>query len=314
MPRLADGSVIVITGASSGIGRATAREFSRRRMRLVLASRSSAPLREVAGECRRLGGQALAVATDMTDPEQVETLRAAAVAEFGRIDVWVNCAAVLLFGGFEATPPDLFRRVLDNNVMGYVHGSQAALRQFRLQGDKGVLINVSSILGVVPEPFVSAYVSTKYAIRGLTACIRQEVRACPGIRVTTILPAAIDTPIYQKAGNLSGRKVRTVLPVYRTERAARVIVRAASWRRREIKVGGFAVILDLASRIAPSLLEPLLARVGPWLQFRSQQHPNYDGNLFEAAPPFDVSGGWRTYWAQKIAAGGKEPAELPPGA
>lgn len=188
----------------------------------------------------------------MADDAAVERMRGFAVSRFGRIDVWVNCAGVLLLGRFEETAPPLFRRLIDINLFGYINGSQAALRQFRAQGNNGTLINVSSMLGVTPEPFVSAYVASKFAIRGLTASIREELRATPGIHVCAILPAAVDTPIYQKAANVFGRKARSIVPVYRAGRAAAAIIAAATYPRREIRVGGFAHALELGWRIAPS--------------------------------------------------------------
>jgi NAD(P)-dependent dehydrogenase (short-subunit alcohol dehydrogenase family) len=131
MAQLPGDSVVVITGASSGIGRAAARLFARQGLRLVLTSRNQDALDAVAEECRTAGGSALAVAADVAEEPAVERLRQEAVSTFGRIDVWVNCAAVLLFGRFEDVPAGTFRQVLNNNVMGYVHGGQAALRQFR---------------------------------------------------------------------------------------------------------------------------------------------------------------------------------------
>ena len=309
MAALAKDAVVLITGASSGIGRAAAQAFSRERARLVLVSRNQDPLGIVAEECRALGGQALALPADMIDEAAVERVRALAAEEYGRIDVWVNCAAILLFGRFEDVPSTMFRHVLENNVLGYVHGSRAALRQFRSQDGRGTLINVGSMLGVVPEPCVSAYVASKFAIRGLTASIRQETSRTPGIHVCTILPAAIDTPIYQKAGNLSGRGTRSILPVYGSERAARAIVGAAKRPRREIKVGGFALLLDLGWRFAPGTAERTIARLGPALQFRPARAPRTEGYLFSSASPHEKQGGWRGYWAKKLRSFGKEPTE-----
>ncbi|ESX26537.1 hypothetical protein X767_04440 [Mesorhizobium sp. LSJC264A00] len=266
----------------------------------MLVSRSADALGEVANECGGLGGQTLTFAVDMADETAVERMRSVAVARFGRIDVWVNCAAVLHFGRFEEIPAPMFRRLMETNLFGYINGSQAALRQFRLQGNSGTLINVSSMLGVIPEPFVSVYVASKFAIRGLTASIRQELRATPHIHVCSILPAAIDTPIYQKAANMYGRKARSLMPVYRAERAASAIIGAATYPRREIRVGGFAFALELGWRIAPSLVERLIARVGPRLQFGPDPEQPHEGNLAASGCQQEVSGGWRRYWAQRV--------------
>jgi len=301
MANLPIAPVVMITGASSGIGKAASLLFARQGARLVLASRNQDALDRTASEVSQQGAEALAVATDMMDEAAVERLHHKAVERFGRIDVWVNCAAVLLFSRFEEIQAKTFRHVLDNNVMGYVHGAQAALWQFRQQGDHGVLINVSSMLGVASEPYLSAYVTSKFAIRGLSASIRQEVAACPGIRVCTILPAAVDTPIYQKGGNHFGRKARSIVPVYHVARAARAVVRAAHRPRREIRVGGFAHAVDLGCRVAPGLIEWSIARVGPRLQFtRVSQEPS-DGNLYRSTAAEELEGGWRRYWMSKLA-------------
>jgi len=193
--------VVVITGASSGIGRITALAFARQGACLALAARDQAVLAAVAEECRSLGGRIVIQPLDVRDFAAVDELRRTAVAAFGCIDVWVNCAAVLLFGRFEDLPPEAFRQVIETNVIGYANGARAAILQFRTQGDRGTLINVGSVLGMVGEPYVSAYVTSKFALRGLTACLRQEMRAFPNIHVCAVLPSALDTPIYQRAGN-----------------------------------------------------------------------------------------------------------------
>lgn len=148
------------------------------------------------------------------------------VAAFGGIDIWVNAAAALLLGSFETLSPDAFRRVVETNLFGYVNGSRSAMRQFQTRGDRGILVNVSSMLGVIAEPQLTAYVATKFAIRGFTASLRQEMQDRPGIPICTMLPAAIDTPIYQKAGNLAGRRVRSIIPVYAVEPRKR----SSRWR------------------------------------------------------------------------------------
>ena len=145
-------TVVVITGASSGIGRATALAFAAKGATVVLAARRLAALEEVARECEGRGGEALVVPTDVAESNSVQQLATRAVEDFGRIDVWVNCAAVTAFAPFQEIPLEDFKRVLDVNIMGYVHGARAALPQLRDQG-KGTLINVSSIVSSVPQPY-----------------------------------------------------------------------------------------------------------------------------------------------------------------
>src|SRR5215210_744517 len=162
-PREIEGSVVVVTGASSGIGRATARAMAEHGARVVLAARSEQSLREVAGECKALGAQALGaqalvVTTDVSDEEAVQELARRSVEVFGRIDVWVNDAGVMVYGSFEEVPADVYRRVIETNLFGQIHGARAALAQFREQGG-GVLINMSSVWGRLTSPHVSAYVT-----------------------------------------------------------------------------------------------------------------------------------------------------------
>lgn len=298
--------VVVITGASSGIGRASAILFAKNGARVALAARDLAGLEPLAAECRMAGAEAFAFEIDMADEQDVEQLRAGAVRVFGRIDIWVNCAAVLFFGRFENVPAMTFRRIIDNNLMGYVHGAKAALMQFRRQGDRGTLINVTSMLGVVSEPNVSAYVASKFAIRGLTASIRQEMADYPSIHVCTVLPAAIDTPMYQKAGNVFGKRARSILPVYRTDRAAKAILSAARHPRREVKIGEFAFALDLACRLAPGIVERSIGRFGPGLQFTDEPQPPSDGNLHVSKAPHVDQGGWRGYWRRRLGLSSKK--------
>ncbi|GAA2701671.1 SDR family oxidoreductase [Nonomuraea recticatena] len=287
--------VVVVTGASGGIGRATARAFAAKGAAVVLAARRADALEETAKECERLGGQALAVPTDVTDVQAVEELARRAVERFGRIDVWVNCAAVTVFGPFSEVPLEDFRRVLDVNVMGYVHGARAALPYLRDQG-RGVLVNVSSIVGVVSQPYTHAYGMSKYAIRALSASLRQELRleGARKIKVCTVLPATIDTPLFQHAANQTGRKPLAMPPVYPPERVARAIVNLVRSPRREVVVGTMGRNLVKQSKLAPGLTERMMAvQVDRAHLSRKEPAPATSGNLYEPAPGLgSVEGGW----------------------
>lgn len=295
MPRPIKDSVIVITGASSGIGRATALDFAKQGATLLLAARREAPLQELAVECSRLGGQALAVPTDTTNEEAVQALARRAVETFGRLDVWVNNAAVTLFARFEEAPPEVFRRVIETNLFGYIHGARAALPYFREQGS-GILINVDSVVGAAPQPYTSAYVISKYGIRGLAGCLRMELHLdnAPDIHVCTVMPASFDTPLFEHAANYTGRKPKAMDPVYSAEQVAETIVGLVERPQREVIVGQAGYMMVMQSTFAPELYERTMAHQVDQNHLEHTSAPPTEGNLFEPMPQYTgISGGWR---------------------
>lgn len=288
--------VVVITGASSGIGRATALHFAARGDYVVLAGRSRDALEEVAHQCEGLGVPALVVPTDVTDADAVDALAAAAVQRFGRIDVWVNAAGVSVFAEFVQVPLDDFRRVIDVNLMGSVYGSRVALIHMGLQG-RGVLINIASVLGEVPQPYTAAYGMSKAGVRALGVTLRSELRlrGLTRVHVSTVLPATIDTPFFRHAANYTGRRVLAMPPVYGPEKVARTIVDLAKDPRDEVAIGAFSKATVREHRRHPASVEWAMAAQTEKLQLSPHESvPDTTGNLY--APPVEaatITGGWQ---------------------
>jgi NAD(P)-dependent dehydrogenase (short-subunit alcohol dehydrogenase family) len=292
--RKLDGAVVVVTGASSGIGRATGLAFAERGARVVLAARRVDALEELARQCQAAGGQALAVPADVTDQAAVAELARRAVERFGRIDVWVNNAGVYLLGSLEATPPEAFGRVLETNFFGCVNGARAVLPRFREQGH-GVLINNASVYSHIGAPWLTAYVSSKFAVRGFSEALRQELADLPDVHICTVSPSPIDTPIFASAANYSGRAVKAPPPTYPPEQVASAILASALHPKRERIVGGAGRLVTVAESVVPGWFERVNRRYVDGLQFAPEPAPATDGNLYEPVSDgrAQARGGWR---------------------
>ncbi|WP_142847717.1 SDR family oxidoreductase [Telmatospirillum sp. J64-1] len=296
-----DDKVAVVTGASSGIGRATARTFAEQGTTVILAARRRDGLEEVAAECRSAGGRAMVVPTDVCDERQMHNLARRTVEACGRIDVWVNNAAVSLFGRVEEAPSEAWEQVVRTNLFGYYYGARAVIPTFREQG-RGTLINVSSVVGYVAQPYTSAYSASKFAIRGLSESLRQELMDAPGIRVCTVLPATIDTPLFQHAANYTGRAVKAMNPVYPAQMVADAIVSVARKPKREVFVGSVGRMLALQHGMAPGMTEKMMGKMVEQDHLADQPSSRTAGNLSEPMQRWNgVSGGWI---AQQSKAGG----------
>lgn len=288
-----EGCRVVVTGASSGIGRATALAFAAAGAKLALAARRAQLLEELGAECRNLGAEALVVPTDVTDPAAVAALAAATERAFGGIDVWVNNAGTAVFGPYQEAGLALNRRTVEVNLFGAMHGASAVLPVFLAQG-RGVLITNISIGAFAPTPYAAAYTASKFALRGFMASLRQELAAHPDIHVCSVFPAIVDTPGYAHAANVSGRALDPGSFLYAPEDVAEAILSLVERPRAETMVGWPSRAMQIAYGLAPRATEKLVAAaIGRALQ-RAESAPDTDGTLLAPSEEgLEVGGGWR---------------------
>jgi NAD(P)-dependent dehydrogenase (short-subunit alcohol dehydrogenase family) len=285
--------VVVITGASSGIGRAAALRFAKRGARLVLAARSASSLDDVAAQCTALGASAVAVPTDVSDEGQVQRLMRKADDTFGRIDVCVSCASVHSYGRFEDTPPEVFRQVLETNLFGQVYASRAVLPYFRQRGS-GVLILVGSVYSKVTTPLASPYATSKFALRGFGESLREELHGS-GISLCMVLPATVDTPVYQHAANYTGKRTHPLPPASAPERVARAIVRLADRPRKAVVIGQLQRTMIPVHSLLPGFYQRAISPAMKALALRGGDVPPSPGTVFDPNPASnEVSGHWRS--------------------
>ncbi|MEU0498759.1 SDR family NAD(P)-dependent oxidoreductase [Mycobacterium sp. NPDC006124] len=253
--------VVVITGASSGIGRETALRYAARRDRLVLASRTESMLQTVAEECLTAGARDVVVQpTDIGEFGEVQQLFDVAVAAFGRVDVAVQCAAITAFGRFEDLPEDVFERIIRTNLIGAANVARCALAHFRIRGD-GHLVLVGSLLGRVAVPYQSAYVASKFALNGLVRSLRQENRGTPGVRVHGVYPGPVDTPVYATSVNYLEHTPRVPPSADAPATVAKAIVGETDrGRSTERNVGWVNIPAILVYYLLPGVFDAL---VGP---------------------------------------------------
>jgi NAD(P)-dependent dehydrogenase (short-subunit alcohol dehydrogenase family) len=276
--------VVLVTGASSGIGRASAIAFARRGASLVLVSRSATTLADAAADCRSAGAAAVeCVPADVLDPEAVQSAVDRATGRFGRLDVVVHAATVMAYGRIEDLDPAVFERVVDTAVQGTFHVFRSTLPVLRRQ-QRGHVVVVSSLLASITVPTMGAYATAKWGQLGLIRTLQQELRDLPDVHVSAVAPGGVTTPIYEQAATVLGHTAHPPPPVYTPERVARAVVDRVRNPRR-LKQSGFANPLIIAGfRLFPPVFDAL---VGPLLKAFGMSRdsvPPTTGNVFTPVP------------------------------
>ncbi|HEV2856450.1 MAG TPA: SDR family oxidoreductase [Thermoanaerobaculia bacterium] len=285
MSRSKPSEVVVVTGASAGVGRATVRAFADRGAWIGLVARNREALEAARQEVEERGGRALVLPTDVADPEQVENAAEAVERELGPIDVWVNNAMVSVFSPVREMKPEEYRRVTEVTYLGYVWGTLAALRRMQPR-DRGSIVQVGSALAYRGIPLQSAYCAAKHAIQGFCDSLWSElIHDGSHVRMCMVQMPAINTPQFGWVKSRLPRKPQPVPPIFQPEMAARAIVWAADHDRREIYVGWPTVKAIVGDKIAPGFGDRYLARNG----YDSQQYdgladPHRADNLWEPVP------------------------------
>jgi short-subunit dehydrogenase len=317
-PRKLENKIVVVTGASSGVGRAIARRFGAEGANVALIARDLIGLEDAASEIRIMGGQAMVLPLDVSDAAAVERAADRVASLWGRIDVWVNDAMVSVFAPVDQITPEEYRRVIEVNYLGYVHGTLAALKHMRAC-NAGVIVQIGSAVAYRSIPLQSAYSASKAAVRGFTDALRSElIREGSGIQVTHLQLPAVNTPQFEVVRNKLPSHPHPVPPIYQPEAIAGVALRAVLRPRREIWIGWSTIKAIVGQRLVPRFLDRYLARKA-WESQETRRlppgHPLKHGdNLYAPRPgargahgPFDAEaltvGGARSVVTRGLFAG-----------
>ena len=286
-------TTVVITGASSGVGRAMAIELAQHGAKLVLAARRQQALEEVVKECNGLGGIALAVPTDIRLVESIQTLAAKAAEFGGAIDVWINNAGVLAAGALEDIPAEVNEEVIQINLLGYIRSAQVVLPYFKQQ-KHGILINNISVGGWFPVPYGTAYSASKFGLRGFSEALKGELTQYPDIHVCDLYPGFLDTPGIQHAANYTGKAIKPAPPVGSPQKVARKVVDIIYSPQATTTIGASAPFLKIAYNLFPKWSRSITASVIRKYLKQANPIPVTSGNIID---PVDygtsIEGGWR---------------------
>ncbi|MBW4672098.1 MAG: SDR family oxidoreductase [Cyanomargarita calcarea GSE-NOS-MK-12-04C] len=280
--------VVAIAGASGGIGRLTALRFASYGAKVVVAARSESGLKSLVQEIHNFGGEATYIVADVSDFEQVKAIADKTVAEYGRLDTWVNAAATGVLAKFDQITPEEFKRVIDVTLMGQVYGVMAALPYLKNQG-RGAIICVSSMEGRRSLPLQSPYSSAKHGLEGFLEALRVELQhdKLP-ISVTSILPSVINTPFYNNVRTKLGVKPTGIPPYYQPSIVADAILYAAEHPTRDFIAGDVGRVLDVLQRLSPELLDTILAAIGiPGQRTNELKSEDAPDNLYAPVPEHD---------------------------
>ncbi len=300
-----DGQVVVVTGASSGIGLATALLLAGQGANLVLTARGAEALQRASDACAGQpssgGADAVTVVpADVGDADQVEELFRRAVARFGRVDAVVHASGVLAYGRFEDVPQEVFEQVLRTNVVGTANVARAALRVFTAQ-QSGTLVVIGSVIGKIATAYMSNYQTSKWAVHGLVRALQVEARHTPGVSVTLVSPGGVDTPIYTQAGNYAGWEGRPPPPVYSPQRVAERVAHALDHPRREVSAGFANPLMVLGFRLFPGVYDVLVEPMMRALAMSSRRVAATPGNVLEAQQPGEqLRGRWQRPSAPEV--------------
>ena len=299
MARPLSEQVVVLTGASSGIGRQTAVTLAGRGARVVLAARSDEGLQDVAREIEANGGRALAVPTDVADRAQVESLARTAVDRFGQIHTWINNAAVSQYATVEQSTPEEIEQIIRVDLLGVIWGVKAVLPILRRQNE-GTIVNVSSVLGMMSVPLQSAYCAAKHGIIGFADSLRMELagEGSP-IKVVTIMPGSTNTPFFDHArAKLGGKNPQPIPPVYEPTAVADAIAHVCERPQRDVVVGSASKMFVMLQRLNPWLVDRMmvLGQSGKKQQISDRPDDGRDNLHGPVAGPQPARGQWGDEW------------------
>ena len=283
---------MVVTGASSGIGRETALKLAGRGARLVLTARREDALDDVARLCRERGAECTVVPADVSVLDEISSLARQAVAAFGQVDVWINNAGIYVMGTVEQTPLDVFQRVMEVNFFAAVASTKAILPHFR-ERRSGMFVNISSAIGLITAPYLAAYAASKHALKAFSESLRDEVREL-NIDVSVVYPTSTDTPLFEHTANYTGKAVKPAEPVYKVSDVADAILATIESPRRDVIIGA-AKGMTAFRTVAPSLFDRVMSKKMDRGHFLPRRQGPTEGNLWE---PMHQGRGSEAGWYQ----------------